>query len=441
MVEVGIIDWGIWLVYFAIMFLTLFIYKNSKSNPEHYSNFINGFLIRAIGGVAFVYVYIYYYGFGDTFLYFKGARELSNTMISDPTEYFRLIFSKNGNLPADLGEYATIIPYSRTAEEWFMVKLLSPLTLISFNSYLVTTLFISLIAFYGSWKIYQVFKDLWPEGKKYVFIAVFLVPSVSFWSTGLLKDSIAFSAVNCLIYAVYFIITKKEFSLGKICLALISMFLLYQLKIYILFSFIPAVFVLIYAQVKTNIHSNFIRILITPILLLLISFFAFFVGRGLIQANQEFSAEGLEKQAKGFHSWHTTTAGSAYNLGEVNYTVGGVLQKIPASLNVTFFRPYFWESNNVVMLASAVESFIVLLLFIYVLFRWKGKLFSVFRQRPMLQMFLVYLLVFGFAVGFTSYNFGALVRYKLPIYSITFFVLCYLALGKKKTILGLSDSN
>lgn len=433
MVEIGLIDWGIWLVYFAIIFLVLYIYRNSRSEAND-SSFINGFLIRSISGVAFVYVYIYYYGFGDTFLYFNGAKELSHSFADNPQEYFRLLFSENGNLPSDLKDYEVLIPYSRTAEEWFMVKLLSPFTLFSFNSYLVTTLLVSTISFYGSWKLYLVYSDIWTKGKKYAFWAVFLVPSISFWSTGVLKDSIAFAAINCLIYSTYFIIIKRNIKTKHIILALVAMFLLYNLKVYILFSFIPAIFVAFYSQVKTTIQSNVLRLLVTPLLLVIISVFAYYVGNGLIEANQQYSAEGLEKQAKGFHSWHTTTAGSAYNLGEVEYTLSGAVQKIPAALNVTFFRPYLWESSNIVMLASAVESLLLLFLFLFVLFKWRFKLVGVFRKNPALQMFLVFMLIFGFAVGFTSYNFGALVRYKLPIFSLSFFVLLYLTFVKKEEL-------
>ena len=36
------------------------------------------------------------------------------------------------------------------------------------------------------------------------------------------------------------------------------------------------------------------------------------------------------------------------------------------------------------------------------------------RREPFLMFCMVFTLVFAFAVGFTSYNFGALVRYKIP---------------------------
>ena len=48
------------------------------------------------------------------------------------------------------------------------------------------------------------------------------------------------------------------------------------------------------------------------------------------------------------------------------------------------------------------------------------------REKPILYTFLVYSLIFGFVVGFTSYNFGALGRYKIPVYSIFAFILIYL---------------
>ena len=40
-------------------------------------------------------------------------------------------------------------------------------------------------------------------------------------------------------------------------------------------------------------------------------------------------------------------------------------------------------------------------------------------SKPVIQMCLIFALLFGFVVGFTSFNFGALARYKIP--SMPFF--------------------
>ena len=108
----------------------------------------------------------------------------------------------------------------------------------------------------------------------------------------------------------------------------------------------------------------------------------------------------------------------------------GTIEKFPAAVNVTLFRPYIWEVGNIAMLAAAVESTII---FIYSLYIFLGlgffRVIKLLSQDSFLFMCLVFALFFAFAVGFTSYNFGALVRYKIPC--IPFF-LCALFILQEK---------
>ena len=59
-----------------------------------------------------------------------------------------------------------------------------------------------------------------------------------------------------------------------------------------------------------------------------------------------------------------------------------------------------------------IDPFRIKIIFIY-----KGKIFIYFKaiiSKPILQMSFIFILLFGFVVGFTSFNFGALARYKIP---------------------------
>ena len=154
----------------------------------------------------------------------------------------------------------------------------------------------------------------------------------------------------------------------------------------------------------------------------------------LSNSSEKYRLEELESQARGFHSWHTTTAGSSYNLGKIEYTPVGIMRKMPASLVVTFFRPFLWETRNAVMLVSALESLFLLYLCIYALFRLDFKGFRKFDKRPYILGFFVFCLLFGFVIGFTSYNFGALMRYKIPISSLIFFIMFLIVYRPKKNL-------
>lgn len=214
-------DWGIWVVYFISILTGLFLYKSTRDD-ERYRFFIPAFLLKVFGGIAFAVIYVYYYGFGDTFLYHKGASILTETLVEDLGTYFRLLASSNADLPPDLSNFSDTIAYSRGAEEWFMVKLLSPINLIAFNSYLVLTLIMPTISFWGSWKLYLVFSDL-IKGQKWIpFIAAFLIPSTLFWAGGIMKDTITLVGIYYAIYALYFNVFRGEHSWRKYLVAAIA---------------------------------------------------------------------------------------------------------------------------------------------------------------------------------------------------------------------------
>ena len=221
MVDVGLFDWTLLLGYFMVVFVVLFFYRNTKSQPE-YKFYMWGVLIKVMGGQIFALIYMFYYGFGDTFLYALGSNALVESFLTDPESFFQLMAAENGEIPAQLREYERIIPYSRTAEEWFMVKLLTPLNIIALKSYPVLTLFVSLISFYGGWKLFKVFIDIFPERQFWCFAAAFLIPSVFFWGGGVIKDSITLAALNILIYNLYFLLQGKKFKLGKFLIILLT---------------------------------------------------------------------------------------------------------------------------------------------------------------------------------------------------------------------------
>jgi hypothetical protein len=67
------------------------------------------------------------------------------------------------------------------------------------------------------------------------------------------------------------------------------------------------------------------------------------------------------------------------------------------------------------MLITAIESAIILLITLYLLVKTRIiGIFTVLNKYPFALFCLIFTLLFGFAVGFTSYNFGALARYKIP---------------------------
>ncbi|MBD3636684.1 MAG: hypothetical protein HUJ25_05025 [Crocinitomicaceae bacterium] len=421
MVELGIIDWVLWLAYVCLASLLLILYRNSKIDDPSYRFFLPGFAIKTLGGLVFGLVYIYYYPGGDTTEYYKNASILFEVQTENFTDYLRLMSSEAGQIPGDLKDYGSRMGYSSGQEEWFMVRVLSIVNFIGFNSFLVTTFLISLISFLGVWKLFKVFSGF-VQKTHWAFIAAFLTPSVVFWGSGILKDTMVMFTLSIMIWACYRLFYLKERKITLFILFLIMGYAAFRFKSYVLILFLPAMLIGLYVQFRKSIKSRIVKLLVTPILLTGITIGGYQGVLFLTTSSGKYDLNGIEGKVKGFHSWHVYQGGSVYTLGEIEYTATGVMKKIPAALNVTFFRPYLWEASNIVVFFGAIESLIFLLLVLRLLFLRTYNLKLLFTH-PFFVMLFVYILLLGFAVGFTSFNFGALARYKIPVMSMFSFIL------------------
>ncbi|HND45792.1 MAG TPA: hypothetical protein PLC61_05275, partial [Chitinophagales bacterium] len=114
----------------------------------------------------------------------------------------------------------------------------------------------------------------------------------------------------------------------------------------------------------------------------------------------------------------------------------GILKVFPKAVNVSLFRPYIWEALKPTLLVAAIEAVVTLYLSVMLLFRFKLNIFKFIGKiisNPDILFCFIFSIIFAFAVGFTSFNFGALSRYKLPLipYYFIFLVLMYDGLSKK----------
>jgi hypothetical protein len=60
--------------------------------------------------------------------------------------------------------------------------------------------------------------------------------------------------------------------------------------------------------------------------------------------------------------------------------------------------------------------------------------FKLIIANPEVQFCLIFSVIFAFAVGFTSFNFGALARYKIPFMPFYYMALFILADAQKKSV-------
>nr|MBP7390320.1 hypothetical protein [Chitinophagales bacterium] len=101
----------------------------------------------------------------------------------------------------------------------------------------------------------------------------------------------------------------------------------------------------------------------------------------------------------------------------------------PAGLWNVFMRPYLTECKNVMMLLSGVETILIWLLLLSLLYRFKWK--EQFDYN-LFFFLLVSSLLYFMLIGVTSPVLGNLVRYKAPM--LPMFMFAWALAGKPLTL-------
>ncbi len=426
-------------IVFLVLMLLAFLMREVSASNETKKYFYPALLLKMVGAIGVGLIYQFYYGGGDTFAYFShGARHIVNAFQDDFSIGTKLL-TANGEFDPETYKYASKIWMYRDTTSYFIVRIATVFGLITFNTYSAVALLFAFFSFWGLWLMYQSFYKIYPELKWPLAIAIFFIPTVFFWGSGILKDTVTLGAVGFLVYAFIQIFFERKHILFNSLLLLLAIYVIYSVKLYILLSLAPAMVFWFFIYRIGRIPSLVAKVLIAPFLLFIGLFLAYYVALKAGEDNDKYAldkiAETAQVTAYDIRYWTGKDAGSGYSLGELDGTIGSMIKLAPQAVNVALFRPYLWEVRNPLMLLSAIEAFILFVLFIRLIIRNKiGHIISSIKV-PIILFCLIFSLVFAFGVGISTYNFGTLSRYRIvmvPFFLIAIFLIDFHASAKHK---------
>lgn len=432
--HITLLDFVVLPYILGFIYAIAFWYANKHYPKGHHlrKHFFNGLTVKIIGAIFICFVYEYYYGYGDTFGYFNESKYLNNLIWESPTKWIGLMFSKPRydsyeyyNEILNLGTYATISNFTVT-------KIASILGFFTFNTFLPTAVLFAFFSFTGIWVLYLAFVKLFPSLYSKLSIPILYFPSVIIWGSAIFKDTITLMALGWLLFSSLELFIYKTFRLRVLLMFVMSILLIAMIKIYILVAFIPALLYWIINTKTSSIENRLYKTLLRIFILSILSLPLYFIATSKTSFFGQYSVNNITETSQNLRSnlqkLSNEEGGSGYDLDINDQTLGGLLKKFPASVNVTLFRPYIWESSNFLMFFNAIESFTLLILTILILFkRSKIKIVKLLFSNNTIAFTLIFSLIFAFAIGASTYNFGSLSRYRipcLPFYGV-FLVLLY----------------
>lgn len=416
-----------------------------KLHPE-YKYYVTGLYMKYIGGFAFCMIYFFYYKGGDTMGFFYSGVAMKQMLFIDPVEYIRQVILGDNSIRAYLS-YANLAepPYRYAFVDnriFPIVRLSSILAIFTFNSYLISTLVLASLSFAGAWVCFRTFVSYFPQVTGRLAIAFLFMPSAVFWGAGIMKDTLTFSAVCGFVHAVDEIFFKKRNQLSKILLLVFCALVMIQVKPYIFMVILPASMLWILYFRVANIRSVVLRYMMVPLMSIGLIYLILLILQGMGDQFDKFALDDALENiqiVQGDMVNNTTYGDNKFDVGEFDGTWWGVVSKFPVATGAALFRPYLWEAKDAVNALSGLENLFILGLTIYVLFK-AGIVFTLkcLTGIPLLLMSIVFSLLFAFAVGVTTANFGALVRFKipmLPFYISSCFIVLYLAEEKRQAMI------
>jgi hypothetical protein len=425
------------LYFWGLVKLGKWYYNKYHPQENNQRLFINGLKTRMLGAFFITLVYNLYYVGGDTLAYFNDGRVLNKLLFTDPVTAFRMFFTSGRPIalwPDDLSNIASSLRMTFIQNAWLVSKFSAVFTLIGLQSMICASLCFAFLAHLCTWKFYTTVLEMYPQLQKKLAIAIIYMPSVVIWGSGIFKDTVSLSCMLLIFcYAYQLFIKKTGFFKNTICL-LIAGYTLAIIKDYILFSF--SVCVLIWLVLRWI--YTFKKVGMRIFLFLFFSMFA--VGAAAITyhlltaelekiIDDELSQSVLTGQAIAITS--TRKDGSTYDIGKVEPTIPSFIAISPKAINVTLFRPYPWEAKKIIIFLASIESALIFLYFLFVLFKNRVIFFfTKMMKDPFLVLCILFTLIFAAFVGISSFNFGTLVRYKIPC--IPFFMTALFIMGSDK---------
>jgi len=423
----------IWELFIIPFLLTTFLavvwfYPSEKNRLT----FGLGLTARLIGGIGFVLIYLFYYQGGDTLAYYRTAVPLVNMIYADPLTGLKLLVEPYSMENYSLFTQETGFPLKYIYEDqstYMVSRLIVPFLMLTYKSYFLSTILVSAVTFLGPWKLYLLCKELIPQLDKTIQFAVLFFPSVLFWGSGISKDNFTYVSVCYLSYGFYHIVIKRQFSLIQVILSTLSLFLLIVIKPYLFIVLLPGSVLWAFNSTIINIKRNWLRRSIIPVSILLSGVIFIFLFTTLSPYLGDYSAENIITKAvvtqedlkRSFYG------SNSFDIGTIDPSFTGIISKFPIATFYGFYGPTLLHVNNIVMLFSAIENTFLLIMTGLVLVRNNPrKTLNAILDNPFLLYCLSFSIFLAFSIGLTTPNFGALVRFKIPLlpfFSMFLFIL------------------
>lgn len=374
------------------------------------------FLLKIGSGMALWAVYTYIYPDRDTadvFKYFDDSAHMFKALPEHPGDYLRMIVGIGNDTPLfrdlyykEMNNWVRHYESNLYNDAHTIIRFNAVVRLISLGEFHVHTVITAFLSLTGMVGLYRAFVASLPGLERALMIVIFLLPSVLFWASGVIKESLLFFGLGLLVHLVFRMLAGRVQWQDPLIIAFIAV-MLFFLKFYVLMSLLPALVLLIWAR----------RLSGTALWPKALVVYGLFV---LIGLNVQRIAPGMDILGV-LTMKQRDFVGLAIQMDSGSFVpppvlllpdIGLFLSQGPYALYITLIGPLVHTGNGVLGIVSAAENLVVLaFLALCVVFHrpWKKV------DGTLVSVILLYVLLLALVIGWTTPVMGAIVRYRTPL--------------------------
>ncbi len=258
----------------------------------------------------------------------------------------------------------------------------------------------------------RAFKVALPEGdyRRYALVLMFL-PSLLFWPSSIGKEALMIFCLGVITYGAALLLAPRPqvrgawcFALGLLLVALVRPHVALMSAAGLVLALMVAVLTSARATERLGARGRFVRVVGLVVMVVVALVVVSRMGDMLDERGTETTAAAsLEK------------ATEQTKIGNSEFTPVAVSspQALPAAVVSVLFRPFPWEARNANSLIAAMESLILIGLFVA---SWRRVLSfpKLVTRRPFLLFCAAYVVAFSIGFSFIA-NFGILARQRVQV--------------------------
>jgi hypothetical protein len=398
------------LVILHVCFLLFYFYVQhlfEKDKPL-YSWFYTALVLKVLAGLGMGALYFFYYKGGDVLATYSTVSRMSVLFYADFDKFIDIYFHSRALDQDDALLYKVI---QEAPRQWFFVRLLVPIAVLVDN-YWMLNVYVTVFSFMGLWNLANRIVSIFPISKTAVMIAFFLFPSVVFWSSGAIKESLLLGSIGfCMSFYLKWVYEQRRPEFVEAIIFLLGLWIIWNVKYYVfavllflmITHFIHRVLMSVFPWLKSyRIH----RIVFYYLILLNLG-----LSAGWIHPNLSFDVLYQVLHRNYMETLRLSEGHNVFHLYYFEKSNWGLLIDLPKALLCGLFGP-IWkvQSGNIVWLSIVENAFLVLITVYFIrdqfMKKWKGWTLE--------HLIVVnYIVLMACFLAFASPNWGSLVRYKV----------------------------